>query len=654
MPVRGDLPLRFVSSLLAAAVLAASSACVAQAAPQAPPLAAYGRLPAIDNVALSPSGERFAVIESDKDGRTVYVRQTADGKVVRAFRFGAAKLRALTWAGDDHLLVINTATMALSEPGARKHEWEGVIHLDLRGSAPPAMLLAKSNTYVDAIFGWYGAVQTSGHWYAYVGAVPLAITKEWSRSEIFADLYRINLDDGKVEVVVHSSERDRDWLVSPAGEVIAHTRFDAVGEATALFSGTGEAKALLQVSGPGNELGLGGLGRRPGTVLVRQSIDGKQQLREIPLDGSGPGEVLMDDAGATRAVHDRDTDLLIGFATHNNTHLFDPAAEARVHAATAAFAGDRSELVSSSRTFSKMIFSAEGPKNAGRYYLVDMASRAAFALGDARPEVGADQVGPVRMVAYKAADGLAMEGVLTLPPGRDPKGLPLVVMPHGGPIVEGDTVSFDWWAQAYASHGYAVFQPNYRGTLGYGDAFRKAAEGQFGRKMQTDISDGVAALAKDGAIDPKRVCIVGASYGGYAALAGVTLQQGLYRCAVAVAGVADMRKMLNDIRSNAGPDRRALEFWHGLAGAQSQDLDAISPARLAAKADAPVLLIHGENDTVVPITQSQLMERSLRQAGQPVELVTMPGEDHWLSVAATRQVMLEKSVAFVEKHNPAN
>ena len=115
-----------------------------------------------------------------------------------------------------------------------------------------------------------------------------------------------------------------------------------------------------------------------------------------------------------------------------------------------------------------------------------------------------------------------------------------------------------------------------------------------------------------------------------------------------------MRKMLTDVRDRSGGDRRALQFWRGLSSANAQDLDSISPARQAAKADAPVLLIHGENDTVVPIEQSQLMEKALRQAGKPVELVTMAGEDHWLSIEATRQLMLERTVAFVEKHNPAN
>jgi dipeptidyl aminopeptidase/acylaminoacyl peptidase len=112
--------------------------------------------------------------------------------------------------------------------------------------------------------------------------------------------------------------------------------------------------------------------------------------------------------------------------------------------------------------------------------------------------------------------------------------------------------------------------------------------------------------------------------------------------------------MLTDLRASSGAERRALEFSRGLSSAKAQDLDAISPAQFAAKADAPVLLIHGENDTVVPIEQSQLMDKALRQAGKPVEFIAMKGEDHWLSIAATRQVMLEKTAAFVEKHDPAN
>ena len=222
--------------------------------------------------------------------------------------------------------------------------------------------------------------------------------------------------------------------------------------------------------------------------------------------------------------------------------------------------------------------------------------------------------------------------------------------PHGGPGAR-DYPGFGWWPQAYASRGYAVFQPNFRGSTGYGEAFRAAGDGQWGRKMQTDISDGVAELAHEGVVDPKRACIVGGSYGGYAALAGVTVQHGLYRCAVSFAGISDIGKMYgDDTRESAdSPDlTHALKLQLG----DRSGWRAVSPARLADKADAPILLIHGKDDTVVPISQSDAMEKALLAAGKPVERLTLPGGDHWLLGEDARVAMLKSSVAFVEKYNP--
>jgi dipeptidyl aminopeptidase/acylaminoacyl peptidase len=214
---------------------------------------------------------------------------------------------------------------------------------------------------------------------------------------------------------------------------------------------------------------------------------------------------------------------------------------------------------------------------------------------------------------------------------------------------------FDWWAQAFASRGYAVFQPNFRGSAGYGTAFRNAGFGQWGRKMQTDISDGVAALAQQGLIDPKRACIVGASYGGYAALAGVTVQNGLYRCAVSVAGVAHPAGMISDAEQATLSDNSAERYWRAFMGAPRHAeaaLAPVSPDMLAAHADAPILLIHGQDDTVVPIDQSRGMESALRQAGKPVELVVLPTADHWFLHEDMRLAMVTRSVAFVEKYDP--
>jgi dipeptidyl aminopeptidase/acylaminoacyl peptidase len=261
-------------------------------------------------------------------------------------------------------------------------------------------------------------------------------------------------------------------------------------------------------------------------------------------------------------------------------------------------------------------------------------------------------VSEVKPIKYKAADGLEITGYLTLPRGRDAKNLPLIVLPHGGPAVR-DAPGFDWWAQALASRGYAVLQPNYRGSLGFGAAFYQAGFGEFGRKMQTDLSDGVRDLARQGVIDPKRVCIVGGSYGGYAALAGASLEHGVYRCAVSVAGVSDLRSQILDSRRKGGRD--ALRYWQRFIGAKDlQDpvLDAVSPAAHAAAADIPILLIHGRDDTVVTIWQSRKMADALRAAGKPVEFIELKGEDHWLSRGESRLAMLQATVDFLERNNP--
>ena len=179
--------------------------------------------------------------------------------------------------------------------------------------------------------------------------------------------------------------------------------------------------------------------------------------------------------------------------------------------------------------------------------------------------------------------------------------------------------------------------------------------------MQTDLSDGVRFLAGRGIIDPEKVCIVGASYGGYAALAGPALDPGVYRCAVSVAGVSDLRAMLtSETRlSGSGAESRnpIIRYWNrfmGGAGSGDRTLDERSPARQADRVDAPILLIHGRRDTVVPYEQSTIMADALRRAGKPVELIALDGEDHSLSQAETRLQMLEATIRFLEENNPPN
>jgi dipeptidyl aminopeptidase/acylaminoacyl peptidase len=225
------------------------------------------------------------------------------------------------------------------------------------------------------------------------------------------------------------------------------------------------------------------------------------------------------------------------------------------------------------------------------------------------------------------------------------------MLPHGGPEFQ-DDASFDYVAQFLASRGYAVLQPQFRGSTGFGVAHRKAGYRQWGKLMQDDVTDGVRAMIDQGIADPKRVCIAGMSYGGYSALAGAAFTPELYACAISVNGLSDLPNMLGYQRRVGGDESDRVAYWKEHIGpANDPDVIARSPARAARNVRAPVLLIHGIDDSIVPVAQSQGMMRALGSV-PPHELIELSGEDHWLSRSATRIRVLTEMERFLAKHLP--
>lgn len=307
-------------------------------------------------------------------------------------------------------------------------------------------------------------------------------------------------------------------------------------------------------------------------------------------------------------------------------------------------------MIDRNEDFDRLIVTTSGPGDPGSWWLVDKKAGTARDLSVSYA-IAADDIGPMRMIRYKAADGLEIAGVLTLPPGREAKKLPVIVMPHDGPRGRSYPV-FDWWVQAFASRGYAVFQPNFRGSGGSGSAFVRAGWGEFGRRMQTDMSDGLAEIARQGIVDPKRACIVGGGgYGGYAALAGVTLQQGVYQCAVSIAGISDVRELIGTSFRESGNIWRLIAAFKKGVG-EKQDGGKVSPIEFAASANAPVMLIHRADDIAVPLQQSADMAAALIKARKPAEFVKVAGEEHSPSLNSMRIDILKAAVGFVEKYNP--
>jgi dipeptidyl aminopeptidase/acylaminoacyl peptidase len=396
-----------------------------------------------------------------------------------------------------------------------------------------------------------------------------------------------------------------------------------------------------------------------GSAIILNIRDDKANgwaLRPLALADGKLGEPIGD--GEVGYVLDEDR-RIVAYAHHDVLRVYDmrePRLAAGWSLVTQAFPGRQLYLTSFTPDYGKLVVYVEGTGEPGGYYLVDLTAKKVKRIGGAYPGLTGADIAPVSGITYKAADGLEISGYLTLPAGRPAKNLPLIVLPHGGPQSR-DVAGFDWMPQGLASRGYAVLQPNFRGSSGYGQDFIEAAYGEWGGKMQTDLSDGVRALAKAGTIDPKRVCIAGASYGGYAALAGVTLDKGVYRCAVAIAGVADLAKMLEKDQLQGGSNSLSVRYWKrymNVSGPSDPKLDKRSPANFAAQADGPVLLIHGKDDTVVYYDQSTTMRDALQRAGKPVEFVSLAAEDHYLSREATRQQTLSAMVDFLERNNPPN
>lgn len=650
-------------SVLAAAVLLfqpvlpALSAQDSTAQPAALPLSAYGELPGIEDLAVSPSGQRVAML-ARIDGKRFVVVRDGEGKTLLALEVGNVKVRGIELISDEILMMQRSTTERMGFGFVQdKVEFYQAILVSIP-TRQLSVVFAGNGKLVPSVFGYYGTRVVDGRPTGYFGAIELVKSNVRSEGYVFDHgrpaLYAVDLLDGSHKRVGASAREgeDREWLIGPDGTIAA--RLDESGT-TGEWQITGRSGVIASGRRKVGGVYLITLGKDGTTAIFGQpkDDDGTTGWFEVPLDGSSaPVEVYADEE-IERIFTDRRTGVLTGFLRKGDTNepvFFDPDRTAKVKKVQAAFATLNHRMIDWTPDFAHVIVRTDGNGDSGSVYKVDLARSRADPIGWERPLIGPEHVAPVSTVSYTAADGMEMDGILTLPPGRKPENLPLVMLPHGGPHSH-DSEEFDWWAQALASRGYAVFQPNFRGSTNRDEAFIQAGYGEWGGKMQSDLSDGLAALAAKGIVDPKRACIVGASYGGYAALAGVTLQQGIYRCAVSVAGVSDVSLLSRIEYRESGENKvraRSLERQLGPRDRYRQ----ISPRNFAAQADAPILLIHGRDDTVVPYDQSVRMANALKEAGKPHEFIELPGEDHWLSLGETRMAMLDATVRFVMQHNP--
>jgi pimeloyl-ACP methyl ester carboxylesterase len=650
------------------AILAATLALPTVAAP--PPVEAYGRLPAIGDAALSPDGQRLAMTigyeyqasEPDRDTNVFRILNIDTGKFEHTLAPPAGnKLRRAGWADDRRPFYVmsrasNVKDVAPSTwPTFRGNQTEyfrmSVFSLDT-GQITQLMQSAEFrwNTSLTSLQAPVLGDPGFGRMLAY-GA---------TSSNPRLSIYRVNLDTGTTSTVHSGNIETRGYLLDEKGAVAARVEINDFNNRWKLYSYDGgkEHLVLEDQSEMGQPLYMYGLLEDGRIAAVNQHEDGERStLLGIDRKTGETKPLLSTKGGDIGTIGDPWKHRIVGtgwIEDFPKQEFFDPQLKALAEAVAPHFSDGFVRLDSWSQDRNRALVFGERAGDAGAWYLYDNTTKKLRSIGKLYPGLTKpEDIGIRSAIKYKARDGVQIPAYLTMPAGVEPKKLPLVLLVHGGPHAR-DTQVFDWWASFLASRGYAVLQPNYRGSTGYGYEWFNAGRGGWGDGlMQTDVEDGMDALVKGGYVDASRVCIMGGSYGGYAALAGATLTPERYACAVSINGVSEPERLLNRaLNDRAGSRGMSAEWWNKSMG-PVEHLRKVTPAALAERVRAPVLILHGLNDAVVPIEQSQVMVRKLKGADKNVKFVELEGDDHWLSLAKTRTQMLSEVEKFLAQNMTA-
>jgi dipeptidyl aminopeptidase/acylaminoacyl peptidase len=296
------------------------------------------------------------------------------------------------------------------------------------------------------------------------------------------------------------------------------------------------------------------------------------------------------------------------------------------------------EIVDSSEDQKILLIESYSDTDAGTYFLYDVDKDKLQKLGTSYPELDPNTLGNMRHVVYKAADGTEIPGYLTIPTGAEKKNLPLVVMPHDGPDSR-DSWKFSYLRTFLANRGYAVLQPNYRGSDGFGEQWRAAAKNDWGGLVYSDILDGTRWAVSEGIADPKRICIVGVGFGGYQALLGATRNSDTFKCAASINGISDLEQQRRQGQA-AGKT-----VTHRDVGGETE-----SPIENASKVNIPVLIIHGTRDWQVQLEQSETMAAALEKYKKDVDYVTIKNATHDLDRKSDRVTVLKEIETFLKEN----
>jgi dipeptidyl aminopeptidase/acylaminoacyl peptidase len=602
--------------------------------------------PEIAGAQISPDGQYIAFLKPWKDTRNVWVKKTAEPYA--AARLVTAETRrpipSFFWTRDSRALLFvqdkdgdENFNVYAVDPAARAEAGK---------DAPPARNITDAKGARALIY----SVPKKDPDTLYVGLN--------DRDAAWHDLYKVTISTGKRELLRKNTEKVSGWVFDLDGSLRLALRTADNGDTEVLrVDPTGLTKvyscSVFESCGPTRF-------HKDGKRVYFETNKGDKDLTELVLfDPATSKEELVESDPMKRvdfgqAIFSEATDELVGTAYEDDrsrVYFRDKGFEADYKLLQARFPGKDISLGSSTADGHLQMVTASGDTEPGERFLFDRTTRKLTPQYKARERIPREHMASMKAVHYASSDGLEIPAFLTLPRGVPARALPLIVVPHGGPWAR-DSWTFNNLAQFLANRGYAVLMPNFRSSTGYGKKFLNAGNKQWGDKMQDDITWGVKYLVAQGIADPKRVGIMGGSYGGYATLAGVAFTPDLYAAAVSIVGPSNLITLLDSIPPYWEAGR--ITFYERMGNPKTPEgkaqLERQSPLNSAQKIKTPLLVAQGANDPRVKKAESEQLVTALRDRGFPVEYILAPDEGHGFARPVNSMALWAASEAFFAKH----
>jgi len=601
--------------------------------------------PEVTQPVLSPNGRFIAfMVHSDhaENGDILVIRDLdAPGDAgTSQTGFGNMPIINIGWAGNERVLVT-----LLRNGQVRFHGFEltlpiiRTVSYDRRDMSQPTVLFEGEGRRV---FGnLYNAFGND-----LVNALPddpEHVLMAAYRGEAL-HLWRVNVFSGEAEVEERGNTRTTHWHTNAEGVAVMRVDVNQRGRRVEVFTREPGVRRwrrtarfrINELSDRAAEFEWAGMSDQPGQIYVysRQSGSDRRSVYRYDLDSETYTETMAehDRVDISHVMINQNDGEFLGFAYSDDrleVEMLDPELS-RHYTGVSDFFGEDVTVLPSNFAGNRMVLFVTGPREPGSYYLYDRTTRSVDPLMTLRPRLPPDVLHSVEIIRYSASDGVELTAYLTRPRSGMGPNTPLILMPHGGPE-QRDVFGFDLFAQYYASRGYAVLQPNFRGSSGYGSDFAESGYGRWGERMQQDLDDGVQTLIDQRRVAADRICIAGFSYGGYAALMGGATRPDLYQCVFAGAAVTDLIAFVDHWDNR---DEDAHEYWTMAIGDTRVDRDRLhwtSPVRLADRLTMPVLLAHSTDDPIVPYRHSQWMADSLQSAGADFYFQSFSGAGHSFS-----------------------